>query len=70
MTDAQLLEFGRAGRQLSVEANFGKYEEVFVIQLRRHALNGEETSEDDGRRRTPQSFPVRQLEESLGADNN
>ena len=35
MTDAQLLEFGRAARQLcSPEANFGKPpREVFVIQL-------------------------------------
>jgi hypothetical protein len=36
MTDAQLLEFGRAGRRVcSPEANFGKLpREVFVIQLR------------------------------------
>jgi hypothetical protein len=35
MSDAQLLEFGRAARQLcSPEANFGKPpREVFVIQL-------------------------------------
>jgi hypothetical protein len=35
MTDAQLLEFGRAARHLcSPEANFGKPpREVFVIQL-------------------------------------
>ena len=49
MSDAQLLEFGRAGRQLcSPEANFGKPpREVFVIQLqearaewaRRHPKN-------------------------------
>jgi hypothetical protein len=52
MTDAQLPEFGRAGRQLcSPEANFGKPpREVFVIQLQRRVLNGEEDiRKDDGR---------------------
>jgi hypothetical protein len=52
MSDAQLLEFGRAARQLcSPEANLGKPpREVFVIQLQGHVRNGEEgIRRDDGR---------------------
>jgi hypothetical protein len=47
MTDAQLLEFGRAARQLcGPEANLGKPpREVFVIQLQEALLNEKKASE-------------------------
>jgi len=52
MSDAQLLEFGRAARQLcSPEANFGKPpREVFVIQLKE--------ARAEWRRRHPKNSPA------------
>jgi hypothetical protein len=52
MTDAQLLEFGRAARQLcGPEANFGKPpREVFVIQLKE--------ARAEWRRRHPKNSPA------------